>query len=193
MFANRNRKNPYHYGYSGQMTHGYQYNLPENGRSVPQSQYQPIQNYNWNSYGMQNPYFAPAQINQPSLPLNPSQPQYNSSQYYQGGYGGQSFTQAPSMQSNSQFLFENPLQPQEEYYPSPNPYSQMSGYPNANPYPKQSFVQKQPGGMQSFMNSFKSQDGSVDFNKMMNTAGQMMTAVNQVSSLVKGLGGMFKV
>jgi hypothetical protein len=52
---------------------------------------------------------------------------------------------------------------------------------------------KQPGGMNSLMNSFKSQDGSVDFNKMMNTAGQMMNAVTQVTSLVKGLGGMFKV
>jgi hypothetical protein len=61
-----------------------------------------------------------------------------------------------------------------------------------NPYPKQNAIPKNPGGMQSFMNSFKSQDGSVDFNKMMNTAGQMMNAVSQVSSLVKGFGGIFK-
>ncbi len=43
------------------------------------------------------------------------------------------------------------------------------------------------------LNSFKSQDGTVDINKMVNTAGQMMNAVTQVSSLVKGFGGMFKV
>ncbi|AEH53575.1 conserved hypothetical protein [Heyndrickxia coagulans 2-6] len=41
------------------------------------------------------------------------------------------------------------------------------------------------------MNSFKSQDGSIDFNKMVNTAGQMINAINQVSSMVKGLGGLF--
>ena len=69
----------------------------------------------------------------------------------------------------------------------------MNGYPVMNPYPKQNAMPKQPGGMQSFINSFKSQDGSVDFNKMVNTAGQMMNAVTQVSSLVKGLGGIFKV
>ncbi|WP_430755266.1 YppG family protein [Niallia circulans] len=43
------------------------------------------------------------------------------------------------------------------------------------------------------MNSFKSQDGSLDFNKMMDTAGMMMNAMNQVTGLVKGVGGIFKV
>jgi len=43
------------------------------------------------------------------------------------------------------------------------------------------------------MNSFKTQDGTFDVNKMVDTAGQMMNAVTQVSSMVKGLGGMFKV
>jgi hypothetical protein len=76
---------------------------------------------------------------------------------------------------------------------APKPYMPMNGYPTMNPYPKQNVLPKQPGGVQSIMNSFKSQDGSVDFNKMMNTAGQMMNAVNQVSSLVKGFGGFFKV
>jgi hypothetical protein len=42
------------------------------------------------------------------------------------------------------------------------------------------------------MNSFKSQDGTVDVNKMVNTAGQMVNAVTQVSSIVKGIGGIFK-
>jgi len=69
----------------------------------------------------------------------------------------------------------------------------MNGHMVMNPYPKHNIIPKQNGGMQSLMNSFKSQDGSIDFNKMMNTAGQMMNAVTQVSSLVKGLGGIFKV
>ncbi len=95
-------------------------------------------------------------------------------------------------QKDSQFLFQNPLQPQDEMVHQ-KPYMPMNGYPMMNPYPKQNAMPKQPGGMQSLVNSFKSQDGSVDFNKMVNTAGQMMNAVNQVSSLVKGFGGMFKV
>lgn len=93
--------------------------------------------------------------------------------------------------NDAQFLFQNPLQPQDE--PVSNPYlNQMNGYPTMNPYPKQSGMIKQPGGIQSLMNSFKSQDGTVDINKMVNTAGQMVNAVSQVSSLVKGLGGIFK-
>jgi hypothetical protein len=62
-----------------------------------------------------------------------------------------------------------------------------------NPYPKQSFIPKQPSGVQSIMNSFKTQDGTFDFNKVMDTAGNMINAVSQVSSMVKGLGGIIKV
>ncbi|MFL6518387.1 MAG: YppG family protein, partial [Bacillus sp. (in: firmicutes)] len=86
---------------------------------------------------------------------------------------------------------QNPLQPQEKMIQKPQ-YGPMNGYPVMNPYPKQSAIPKQPGGVQSIMNSFKSQDGPVDLNKMVNTAGQMMNAVSQVSSLVKGFGGIFK-
>ncbi|MGR3764789.1 YppG family protein [Rossellomorea sp. NS-SX7] len=86
--------------------------------------------------------------------------------------------------------FENPLQ-HEEYNPYQMKAMQQQNY--ANPYPKASFMAKKSNsGMGTIMNSFKSQDGSFDFNKVMNTAGQMMGTVNQVSSLVKGLGGMFK-
>ncbi|WP_462411996.1 YppG family protein [Neobacillus sp. Marseille-QA0830] len=97
----------------------------------------------------------------------------------------------PYSNKDSQFLFQNPLQPKDETIPQP--YMPMGGYPSMNPYPKQSFIPKQPNGMQSIMNSFKSQDGSIDFNKMINTAGQMASAVSQVTSLVKGFGGIFKV
>ncbi|WP_246288643.1 YppG family protein [Bacillus haikouensis] len=87
--------------------------------------------------------------------------------------------------------FENPLQ-HEEYNPYQMKAMQQQSY--ANPYPKASFMAKKSNsGMGTIMNSFKSQDGSFDFNKVMNTAGQMMGTVNQVSSLVKGLGGMFKL
>ncbi|WP_082892573.1 YppG family protein [Rossellomorea aquimaris] len=87
--------------------------------------------------------------------------------------------------------FENPLQ-QEEYNPYQMKAMQQPQY--ANPYPKASFMNKPPStGVNGIMNSFKSQDGSFDFNKVMNTTGQLMGAVNQVSSLVKGLGGIFKL
>lgn len=88
-------------------------------------------------------------------------------------------------------LFQNPLQPEDD--PIYGYYNHQPDYPNFNPYPQQAFMPKQPSGLQSLMNSFKSQDGSLDINKMVDTAGQMVNAVTQVSSLVKGLGGMFKV
>ncbi|MCL6570771.1 MAG: YppG family protein, partial [Bacillus sp. (in: Bacteria)] len=97
----------------------------------------------------------------------------------------------PFSKKDSQFLFQNPLQPQEEIVQMQQ-YMPMNGYPMMNPYPKQSAMPKQKGGVQTFMNSFKSQDGTVDVSKMVNTAGQMMNAVSQVSSLVKGFGGFFK-
>jgi hypothetical protein len=116
-------------------------------------------------------------------------------QHFSNGMGQQAYSNPPlpNHQNDSQFLFQNPLQPQEDIL-HPHYQPQLNAYPNANPYPKQMGLSKpQGGGVQSIMNSFKGQDGSVDLNKMMDTAGQMMNAVNQVSSLVKGLGSMFKV
>ncbi|RDI43034.1 YppG family protein [Falsibacillus pallidus] len=154
----------------------------------------------WDSPGMaqrlnqgRNPY------QQPPAPLYPGQgpymmphPQYGpgSMPFPQQGNGANPYGQSayyPYQQSSQ--IFQNPLQPPE---PEMNLQQQSQGY--ANPYPKASFLQKPQGSpMSSVMNSFKGQDGNIDFNKMMNTAGQMMSAVNQVSSMVKGLGGMFKI
>lgn len=176
-----NRRSPHFYnGYLGQMMHGnplsYQ---PNTGviRNFPYPYPDPLQSPEWQSYQPQNPYYPQAyqqmnQAYQPNIPLS---------------HPGQA-----AMQQDSQFLFKNPLQPQEEMFPPFNHYPPMGGG-LANPYPRPNLMAKQPGGMQSLMNSFKSQDGSVDFNKMMNAAGQMMNAVTQVTSLVKGLGGIFKV
>jgi hypothetical protein len=176
-----NRRNHFTYSNPGQMMQGFPMNFRRNTGFNHNQTYPypaPTQNYQWQSYQPQNPYY-PGGIQ----PVNQNYPQGYMQQQ-------QPYSPPPYQQKDSQFLFQNPLQPQEEMYP--NQYPHMNGYPNMNPYPKQNMMPKQPGGMQSFMNSFKSQDGSVDFNKMMNTAGQMMTAVNQVSSLVKGLGGIFK-
>lgn len=180
-----NRPNQFfNYGYSGQMMHqgplSTQLHQPTMHRNQPYPYQTQLQNYEWNPYQQQNSYYP--QAYQP----------YN--QNYQPGYVPQNapYQNQPNSQKDSQFLFQNPLQPKEE--PNlPQSYMPMTGYPMMNPYPKSNMIPKQPGGVQSLLNSFKSQDGSVDFTKMVNTAGQMMNAVNQVSSLVKGFGGIFKV
>lgn len=184
MYEKRGKPHHFYYGYSGQMIHGNAFNLPENNGFLRNQSYPyqvPFQNVDWLSYQPQNPYY-------------PQQSQHLSPQ--QQGYVPEPppFSQAPFMQQpDSQFLFQNPLQSQENMYAGQNQYPpNLQNFTGVNPYPKQNFIPKQPGGMHSLINSFKSQDGSVDFNKMMNTAGQMMNAVNQVSSLVKGLGGFFK-
>ncbi|MBT2642007.1 YppG family protein [Bacillus sp. ISL-41] len=137
---------------------------------------------NWpNQYIQQenlvNPYM------QQGYPMNP----------YMQGNG--SWNQPNQMGGNkndySKMLFQNPLEPEGD--PIYGYYNSQADYQNFNPYPQYAFMPKQPSGLQSIMNSFKSQDGNLDVNKMVDTAGQMMNAVTQVSSLVKGLGGMFKV
>ncbi|MDQ0213651.1 hypothetical protein J2S13_000045 [Oikeobacillus pervagus] len=83
------------------------------------------------------------------------------------------------------FVFENPFQKNKENFMSPGPYY--------HPYPNGAPPQSPPiGGMNTFMNSFKNKDGTIDYNKMINTAGQMINVVNQVSGMVKGFGGLFK-
>lgn len=105
------------------------------------------------------------------------------------------FQQEPIyMQQNGspgQHVFQNPLKPTEQN--GINPQQQIPpNVPYMNPYPKGSSLAKQPSGMKTVLNSFKAQDGSLDINKMVDTAGQMINAVSQVSSVVKGFGGMFK-
>jgi hypothetical protein len=125
------------------------------------------------------------------------QNQYNTQAYaanpsIQGSpYLNQQYPMADPKNNFSKMLFQNPLQPQDD--PIYGYYSQQQDFQNYNPYPQNAFMAKQPSGLQSIMNSFKSQDGNLDINKMVDTAGQMVNAVTQVSSLVKGLGGMFKV
>jgi hypothetical protein len=183
MFGEKRPSYPFNYGYPGQMMHqdpsGKQWNYQRLYRNQPYPYQAQTQNYDWYAYQQQNAYYPQLQ-----QPVN---------QNYQPGfipqnmpYSNQSFSK-----KDSQFLFQNPLQPQEEMVQMQQ-YMPMNGYPMMNPYPKQSAMPKQKGGVQTFMNSFKSQDGTVDVSKMVNTAGQMMNAVSQVSSLVKGFGGFFK-
>lgn len=94
------------------------------------------------------------------------------------------FSSPPTMQQPFN-PFDNPLQPQVKRPPQQQ---------FVNPYPKQQFMQKpQPSGFQSVLNQFKTQDGSVDITKMMNTAGQMVNTVSQMTNVMKGVGGLFKL
>lgn len=92
----------------------------------------------------------------------------------------------PKQQPNP---FQNPLyQQDEDFYPI-QPVMNIT-----HPYPKPSFLQKNQGNnISSVLNQFKNQEGSIDFNKMMDTTGQMLNTMNQVSNLVKGVGSIFKV
>jgi hypothetical protein len=124
---------------------------------------------------------------------------------YLQGYGGMMLTGnngnnhvmyngGGKQQIAAESIFQNPLQPPEDGLTGGGGNQAYPGtpFPYMHPYPKQAYVHKPPSGFQSVMNSFKTQDGSLDINKMINTAGQMMNAVTQVSSMVKGLGGIFK-
>lgn len=80
--------------------------------------------------------------------------------------------------------------PAQNFAPNPffNPYQNQ--YPNLN-YNQYPMHQPMPMG-QSILNQFKTQEGKLDFNKIINTSGQMMGTVNQISSIVKGLSSTFK-
>lgn len=155
--------------------------------------YFPNEQGNWSPYMQANPTYGSAQVgNYPYYPYQSMQNTLYNPYPLQANYPFQHHAQQSSQNSFANNVFQNPLEPESnQLYPkagqpfSPNPYM--------NPYPKQSFLPKQPSGVQSIMNSFKSQDGSLDINKMMDTAGSMMNAVSQVSSMVKGLGGIIKI
>jgi hypothetical protein len=126
-------------------------------------------------------------------PINPGyQPYMNPNWQMPPGYSQQPypFQHQGSGKGLVQTIFQNPLEPKNPYSGQTQmAYNQM----NYNPYPRPNMIAKPNGGIGTIMNSFKGQDGNLDLNKMINTAGQMVNAVSQVSSMVKGLGGMFKV
>lgn len=85
-----------------------------------------------------------------------------------------------------QFL-DNPLHP--IYSPMQQiPASFMTNSNNLLSFPQPNI--KSP--MDSFIQTFKNKDGSLDFNKMFSTAGQLMGTINQFSTLIKGFSQIFK-
>lgn len=185
MFGRRNNTNAYQPQWWGNQ---YSQDKYFNGNQQGLNRQQPLpQQYNvpyWNAQpgpgtgNWQNQY-----MQQQGYPMNPymqGNPQWN-----------QPYPNAKGKNDYSKMLFQNPLEPDDD--PIYGYYNPQADYQNFNPYPQHAFMPKQPNGLQSIMNSFKSQDGNLDFNKVVDTAGQMMNAVTQVSSMVKGLGGIFKV
>lgn len=166
--------------------YGYNYNIPHNqqgffymgNRNQPGSPYPIFPSPMYGQYHQQ-PFVE--SYHQPNLHTNWNVQQVpNQNPYFSSFLGNK---------SPAQSIFQNPLEPKNTY---PH-YMQMSYQPmNLNPYPKPNMIPRPKGGIGSIMNSFKGQDGNLDLNKMINTAGQMMNAVSQVSSMVKGLGGIFK-
>ena len=116
-----------------------------------------------------------------------------------GGVPQNYFANEQGMQPEQSYYNPNRPRPNQALSPFANPLQikknqQQLSMPYPNPYPKQSFMQKpQSSGFQSVLNQFKTQDGSFDITKMMNTAGQMVGTVSQVQNMFKGLGGIFKV
>lgn len=67
-----------------------------------------------------------------------------------------------------------------------------ASYGPFSPYPQnKKNQQKQTSQFNNFMSQFKNNDGGMDINKMMNTAGTMMNAFNQLGGLAKQVGGFF--
>ncbi|MFS0657171.1 YppG family protein [Bacillus sp. 179-C3.3 HS] len=95
-----------------------------------------------------------------------------------------------------------PNGPQEHYMPyqQPTPINQpqmlqpgmMPVQQPMNPYPLPRPQKQQPSQFKSVLSQFKKSNGQYDFNKMFDTAGQMMSAMNQVGSLAKGFTSIFK-
>ncbi len=83
-------------------------------------------------------------------------------------------------------------QQQPMFYP---PQQQNSFVGPYTPYPmtnKQNYKKQQTQGQFSnIISQFKTSDGNYDINKVMNTAGQMMNAMNQITGIAKQVGGFF--
>ncbi|CAN2250837.1 YppG family protein [Bacillus vallismortis] len=83
---------------------------------------------------------------------------------------------------------------QQDFYQTYSPHYSLPMQPSvfSNPYPIPRPNQQQPSQFQSIMSQFKKANGQFDFNKMMDTTGQVMSAMNQVGSLIKGFTSFFK-
>jgi len=78
---------------------------------------------------------------------------------------------------------------QNHFLPSTSPFHQLSQDDVPTPF-MLPYMNSSP--FQSFLNTFKNETGSIDFNKMFHTTGQMMNVFSQIGSMIKGFGQIFK-
>ncbi|WP_051475516.1 YppG family protein [Bacillus sp. J37] len=133
-----------------------------------------------NEYFQAFPYYEHQPVGyQNQQYINPMLSQVHEISFHQNGY------QQP---------FQSYQQPYGNGSYNGNVENTFMNYPYPTPYPKPLpyFKQPQPSGFQNVLSQFKKSDGQLDFNKMMDTAGQMMNAVNQMGGLFKGVTSMFK-
>ncbi|EDW20857.1 YppG family protein [Bacillus sp. FSL K6-4563] len=148
---------------------------------IPYSNQQP---YEFNPFN-QGPFPYPEMQQQPPQPPEYFMPPHQggmsqaSPAVYQPPYGYQENVppfqppeaiNQPQMQSPGMMPMQQPMNP----YPLPRPQKQQSSQ------------------FKSVLSQFKKTNGQFDFNKMFDTAGQMMSTMNQVGSLAKGFTSIFK-
>ncbi|MGF7489801.1 YppG family protein [Bacillus velezensis] len=145
-----------------------------------------------NMYQQPAGYFYPQQI-QPLQQPSPQQIQPLQQPYPQQI---QPLQQPPYHQQGQ---YPQQFYPNQEYGHMQQPFApppqaaMPGGQPGfVNPYPVPRPNQQQSSQFSGILSQFKKTNGQFDFNKMMDTTGQMVSAVNQVGSLVKGFTSIFK-
>ena len=126
----------------------------------------------WNTYHHPYPTDASLQYGNPyyfQTPQGYTQQQQPNNQHLQ---------QPTNHPSYTDIVFQNPLLASDEKTNFLLKSSVFKSKSILSPIPqKASFLAKPPSGVQSVLNSFKSQDGTLDVNEMVDTAGQMVNAV----------------
>jgi hypothetical protein len=196
LLRGRKRNNPYFQQYN---PNNQFMNVSEHFNSDFQQQ-QSIPQNNQNQFyidpkvGNMHPYFYNQHLNTNNMPANYEYFNNNNNQFNPNGYQ-YPVVQQPlnqNYQNNNQQHSQQQVQWNNDFWPNPNiinrPPNNM--YPQ-NLYPKSSTQKSKTNSSSGFLTHFKSSDGSLDINKMMNTAGTMVNTVNQISSMVKSFGAFF--
>lgn len=128
---------------------------------------------NQNPYHYQgNPYYQPNEF------------QHQMHQYYGPQYP---YIQQNPFKINEQYQHQVH---QQTFYPPNRPQTELGGMGPAFPYPTKKKMKKEHTNP-TIMSQFKASDGNYDINKMLNTAGTMVNTMNQITGMVKQVGGFF--
>ncbi|MGG1959876.1 YppG family protein [Bacillus pumilus] len=146
-------------------------------------------------YSNQPPYefnpFNQGPLPYPEMQQQPPQPP----EYFMPPPQGAMSQASPAVYQPPYGYQENvpPFQPHEAInQPQMQPPGMMPMQQPMNPYPLPRPQKQQSSQFKSVLSQFKKTNGQFDFNKMFDTAGQMMSTMNQVGSLAKGFTSIFK-